>query len=117
MTRRLVASNQRPVTVGTFFSLGHSTIVFITAIVVAATASAVSERFDSFSYVGGIVGSSVSSAFLLILGIANGYIFFILWLKLRKLLYSSASGHNDFKIEGGGCLYHVLKRVFRLVDR
>ncbi|KAK5674235.1 hypothetical protein LTS12_029626, partial [Elasticomyces elasticus] len=25
MTRRLLASNQRPVTVGTFFSLGHST--------------------------------------------------------------------------------------------
>ena len=30
MTRRLIASGQRPVTVGTFFSLGHSTIVVIT---------------------------------------------------------------------------------------
>ena len=27
MTRRLIASGQRPVTVGTFFSLGHSTFV------------------------------------------------------------------------------------------
>lgn len=30
MTRRLIASGQRPVTVGTFFSLGHSTFVFPT---------------------------------------------------------------------------------------
>lgn len=30
MTRRLIASGQRPVTVGTFFSLGHSTFVFST---------------------------------------------------------------------------------------
>lgn len=30
MTRRLIATGQKPVTVGTFFSLGHSTIVIIT---------------------------------------------------------------------------------------
>ena len=29
MTRRLIASGQRPVTVGMFFSLGHSTFVFL----------------------------------------------------------------------------------------
>ncbi len=65
MTRRLIADGQRPTTVGTFFSLGHSTyvpflyyqaaklnysrIVIITSIVVAATAAAVSDRFGSFS--------------------------------------------------------------------
>ena len=31
-TRRLVASGQHPVTVGTFFSSGHSTIVLVTSI-------------------------------------------------------------------------------------
>ncbi|KAJ2978416.1 hypothetical protein NUW58_g7507 [Xylaria curta] len=67
MTRRLIASGQRPVTVGTFFSLGHSTIVIITCIVVAATAGALRERFDSFQYIGGIIGTSVSAAVLIIL--------------------------------------------------
>jgi high-affinity nickel-transport protein len=47
-TRRLVASGQRPVTVGTFFSLGHSTIVVVTSIVVAASSAAISDRFDAF---------------------------------------------------------------------
>jgi nickel/cobalt transporter (NiCoT) family protein len=49
MTRRLIVSGQRPVTVGTFFSLGHNTIVIITSIVVAATAAGVSKKFDSIS--------------------------------------------------------------------
>ncbi|KAF8455384.1 high-affinity nickel-transport protein-domain-containing protein [Terfezia claveryi] len=40
MTRTLIASGQRPVTVGMYFSLGHSTIVIITSIAVAATAAA-----------------------------------------------------------------------------
>ncbi|TAQ86703.1 hypothetical protein B7494_g4970 [Chlorociboria aeruginascens] len=44
MTRRLIASGQKPVTVGTFFSLGHSTIVIITCIVVAATSGALEKR-------------------------------------------------------------------------
>jgi high-affinity nickel-transport protein len=44
MTRRLLAGNpkSRPVTGGTWFSLGHSTIVIITCIVVAATAAGIS---------------------------------------------------------------------------
>lgn len=71
MTRRLIASGQRPVTVGMYFSLGHSTIVVITSIVVAATATAVSNKFNRFSTVGSIVGSTVSAAFLLLLGAMN----------------------------------------------
>ena len=35
MTRRLIAAGQRPVTVGMFFSLGHSTIVIITSLIAA----------------------------------------------------------------------------------
>ncbi|KAF8423641.1 high-affinity nickel-transport protein-domain-containing protein [Tirmania nivea] len=49
MTRRLIASSRSPVTVGMYFSLGHSTIVIITSIAVAATAAALSDRFDKFS--------------------------------------------------------------------
>lgn len=51
MTRRLVSLGQRPATVGTFFSLGHSTIVVVTCVVVAATSGALRERFDGTSFV------------------------------------------------------------------
>ncbi|KAK8226702.1 high-affinity nickel-transport protein-domain-containing protein [Phyllosticta capitalensis] len=117
MTRRLIASGQRPVTVGMFFSLGHSTIVIITSIVVAATASAVSSKFDSFSRVGGIIGTSVSAAFLILLGVLNGYVLYKLIKQLRQAIAMQPGEEQDFKIQGAGCLFNVLKAMFRLIDR
>ncbi|KAH0098083.1 NicO-domain-containing protein, partial [Aureobasidium melanogenum] len=118
MTRRLIATGQRPVTVGTFFSLGHSTIVVITSIVVASTAAAVSSRFGAFSRVGGIIGSSVSATFLIVLGIMNVFILYKLIKQLREIINSPAdSPEPEFQIEGGGCLFRVLKRMFKLIDR
>ncbi|OOF92463.1 hypothetical protein ASPCADRAFT_517854 [Aspergillus carbonarius ITEM 5010] len=118
MTRRLLATGQKPVTVGTFFSLGHSTIVIITSIVVAATAAAISSRFDSFSTIGGIIGTSVSAAFLILLGLMNAYILYKLYKQLQKVI-DLPEGQEDeiWKIEGGGLLFTVLKRMFKLIDR
>ncbi|ORY05190.1 high-affinity nickel-transport protein-domain-containing protein [Clohesyomyces aquaticus] len=118
MTRRLIASGQRPVTVGTFFSLGHSTIVIITSLVVAGTASAISSKFESFSRIGSIIGTSVSAGFLLLLGIMNLYILWKLVLQMRKMVRSEP-GHEaeEFKIQGAGCLYMLFQRMFRLIDR
>ena len=119
MTRRLIATGQRPVTVGTFFSLGHSTIVVLTSIVVAATAAGVSSRFDSFSKVGGIIGTSVSAAFLIALGLMNAYILYKLIVQLQKVirLQPEDEANEAWKVEGGGVLFRVLKKMFKLIDR
>lgn len=120
MTRRLLAAGQRPVTVGTFFSLGHSTIVIITSIVVAATAAAVSGRFDNFSHIGGIIGSSVSATFLLLLGIMNLYIGWKLYSRMRILLKTAPGDESsDAEILAGvgGPMFNILKRMFKLIDR
>ena len=118
MTRRLIAAGQRPVTVGMFFSLGHSTIVIITSLVVAGTAAAVSSKFDSFERIGGIVGTSVSATFLLLLGIMNIYILYKLIIQMRRILASEpGQEHEEFKIQGGGCLFPILQKLFKLVDR
>lgn len=118
MTRRLVASGQRPVTVGTFFSLGHSTIVIVTSIVVAASSAAIQDRFGSFSEVGGIIGSSVSAAFLIILGAMNAWILYKLYQQLHKAIASPIGQESlDFSFEGGGCMTMLLRRTFKLVDK
>ncbi|KAJ5143925.1 uncharacterized protein N7515_002712 [Penicillium bovifimosum] len=118
MTRRLLATGQKPVTVGTFFSLGHSTIVIITSIVVAATAAAVSSRFDSFSTVGGIIGTSVSAAFLILLGLMNAYILYKLIKQMQKVFNLPEHREDEaWKIEGGGVLFAILKKMFKLIDR
>src|SRR5690242_14792208 len=118
MTRRLIAAGQRPVTVGMFFSLGHSTIVIITSLVVAGTAAAVSTKFGSFERIGGIICTSVFAAFLLLLGIMNIYILYRLVVQMRKILASEpGQEHEEFKIQGGGCLFPVLQKLFKLVDQ
>lgn len=95
-----------------------TSIVIITSIVVAATAAAVSSRFDSFSTVGGIIGTSVSAAFLILLGLMNFYILYKLYKQMQKVL-DLPEGHEDeaWKIEGGGVLFNVLKRMFKLINR
>ena len=130
MTRRLIAAGQRPVTVGTFFSLGHSTIVIITCIVVAATSGALRDRFDNFAYVGGIIGTSVSAAFLILLCFGNGWVLYRLITCLREVLLEpdphnsedediadEDQAANNLRLEGPGFLASVFRGLFRVVDR
>ncbi|KAK3702204.1 hypothetical protein LTR37_015036 [Vermiconidia calcicola] len=118
MTRRLLASGQRPVTVGTFFSLGHSTVVIVTSIVVAASSAAISKRFDAFSEVGSIIGTSISAAFLILLGIMNGYIFYKLYQQLQRAIAAPIGQESlEFNFEGAGCMMAVLRKLFKIVDR
>lgn len=93
-------------------------IVVITSIVVAATAAAVSDRFDSFSTVGGIIGTSVSAAFLILLGLMNAYILYKLYKQMQKVL-NLPEGREDeaWKIEGGGILFNVLRKMFKVINR
>src|ERR1700737_2895321 len=63
VTRKLMQEGKRPVSVGFFFSLGHSTIVVIASVAVAATATAFKDQLESFHTIGGIVGTLVSASF------------------------------------------------------
>ncbi|KAH8176587.1 high-affinity nickel-transport protein [Sarocladium implicatum] len=128
-TRRLIAAGQRPTTVGTFFSLGHSTIVIVTCIVVAATSGALRDRFDGFARVGNIIGTAVSAAFLIILCIGNGWVLYKLIKQLQATLQESQrfAGSDDnaaermaagqMEVEGGGFMTKVLRKLFRAIDR
>jgi high-affinity nickel-transport protein len=71
VTRKLMQQGNRPVAVGFFFSLGHSTIVFGLSIAIALTSVALKSRFDSLESIGGIIGTIVSALFLLAIAVAN----------------------------------------------
>jgi nickel/cobalt transporter (NiCoT) family protein len=74
-TRKLMADGKRPLSVGFFFSLGHSTIVFTLTLLLALGLRAVgAELADDSSPLhnyGGLVGTLVSGLFLSLLGILN----------------------------------------------
>lgn len=71
VTRKLMQEGKRPVAVGFFFALGHSTVVVLASLAVALTANALSDELVSYRQIGGVVGTSASALFLFIIAIAN----------------------------------------------
>ena len=71
VTRKLMQEKRRPVTVGLYFALGHSTVVILTCLLVAATASVFGGRFHALRQIGGVIGTLTSFAFLWLIGILN----------------------------------------------
>jgi nickel/cobalt transporter (NiCoT) family protein len=105
-TRKLLADNterrdagqpeqRRPLSVGFWFSLGHSTIVFglsfLLAAGVKALAGPVENDNSTLHSVTGVVGASVSGVFLWVLGILN----FAVLLGILKVFRDMRSGHYD----------------------
>src|ERR1700761_194888 len=60
VVRKLMQEGKAPYSVGVFFSLGHSTIVVLASLAIAATASAMQGRPDAFHDLGGGIGTVVS---------------------------------------------------------
>lgn len=70
-TRLMLAKGKKPLAVGLFFSLGHSTIVMALCIGVAFAAKQAAKFQKDFAETGGIIGASVSTLFLYLVGILN----------------------------------------------
>jgi high-affinity nickel-transport protein len=74
-TRKLVGEGKRPLSVGFFFSLGHSSVVFIMAILLNFGIRALDEQVkngnSSLHNLTGIIGTTVSGTFLYLIAILN----------------------------------------------
>jgi len=74
-TRKLMSDGQRPLSVGFFFALGHSTIVFALGVLVTlgvrGLSGAVENDGSSLHQATGLIGPAVSGSFLLAIGILN----------------------------------------------
>ncbi len=74
-TRKLMSDGQRPLAVGFFFSLGHSTVVFGLAALLAtgvkAIAGPVQDDSSRLHHYTGLIGTSVSGGFLYLIAILN----------------------------------------------
>ncbi|WP_407688561.1 Nickel transporter NicT [Mycobacterium sp. HUMS_1102779] len=74
-TRKLMNDGQRPLAVGFFFSLGHSTVVFALAVLltcgIKALGGPVENDSSALHHYTGLIGTSVSGAFLYLIAIVN----------------------------------------------
>jgi high-affinity nickel-transport protein len=113
-TRKLMAdqdargSDRKPLSVGFWFSLGHSTIVFGLAFLlsagVKALANPVEDDHSTLHSMTGVIGASVSGVFLWILGILN----LMVLLGIMRVFREMRQGrYNEAELED-----HLNKRGF-----
>jgi high-affinity nickel-transport protein len=74
VTRKLMQTGTRPVGVGLYFSLGHSTVVVVASALLAAAAGTLQAQFEEFHEIGGVIGTSVSALFLFAIAAANLFV-------------------------------------------
>lgn len=70
-TRLMLAKGKNPLALGLFFSLGHSTIVLALSVGIAFAARQAAKFQKDFAETGGLIGASVSTIFLYLVGILN----------------------------------------------
>jgi nickel/cobalt transporter (NiCoT) family protein len=69
--RYLLQKGKKPLGIGFFFSLGHSTVVLCLAVAIVFAASAMAQELPALKNIGGILGAGVSGIFLWIIGVLN----------------------------------------------
>ncbi len=117
-TRKLMTDGGRPVSVGFWFSLGHSSVVFglclLLAFGVRAVAGQVADSGSTLQNVAGLVGTSVSGVFLLVIGLLNLVVLVgvvAVFVRLRRGEYDEAALERQLAARG------VLNRLLRPVTR
>lgn len=119
VTRKLMQQGHRPVGVGFFFSLGHSTIVFALSVAIAVTSVALKAHFQAFQSIGGLVGTTVSALFLLILATANIFILISVWQTFEHVRRGGEYVDEDLNLllARRGFFGRIFRGLFRLVGQ
>ncbi len=118
VTRKLMQEGKRPVAVGLFFSLGHSTIVVGLSIAIAVTTTALQSQFDMFKSVGGVIGTLVSALFLFVIALANIFVLISIYGIFRNVKNGSRFVEEDLDLmlANRGFLARIFRRLFRMIE-
>jgi high-affinity nickel-transport protein len=117
VTRKLMQEGKRPVAVGCYFSLGHSTVVFLACAAVALTANALQNRLAMFKEIGGIIGTSVSAFFLLLIAIMNIFILVGTYRTFHRVRNGGRYSEEDLDmiLARGGLLARIFRPLFGVI--
>jgi nickel/cobalt transporter (NiCoT) family protein len=117
-TRKLLRDKQRPMGVGFFFSLGHSTVVLLIAAGLGLAVRSIVQGVHSgqLKGYGSIVGSGVSGVFLLLIGIVNLVILLDILRVYRRMRSGTYDRHGlSHELIAGGFMMKVFGRLFKLI--
>lgn len=122
-TRKLMQDGKRPVAVGLFFSLGHSTVVFGLSVVIAISAAILhssfsSKNFASLQNFGAVAGTSVSGVFLVIIAAINFIVLADIFKTWRKVVKGGTYDDKslDDYLNNRGLMARIFKPMLRVVS-
>ncbi|MGW4400365.1 HoxN/HupN/NixA family nickel/cobalt transporter [Amycolatopsis nivea] len=120
-TRKLIAEGKRPLSVGFWFSLGHSTVVVVLTLLLASGIRTLgidlTDDGSPLRKFGGLIGTVVSGGFLWLLGIVNLVVLagiVRVFRRMRRGEYDEAA--LDTHLENRGFLNRILRRTMRAIS-
>ncbi len=119
VTRKMMQEGKRPVGVGFFFSLGHSTIVALGAALVALATANLQTRIELFRDIGGVIGTLISASFLFFVAAANFIVLCSIYRTLQTVRRGGSYVEDDLRclLANRGVLGRLFRPMFRLVSR
>src|SRR6195256_4803258 len=120
-TRKLLKDGRKPVGVGFFFSLGHSTVVFLIAVALGLAVKWIVDGVVSdtgeLRSIGGMVGTLVSGGFLVLIGLMN----LVILLDIVRVYRRMKDGEYDrdsleHELTAGGFMTRIFGRLFRVIN-
>src|SRR5690242_10187153 len=118
-TRKMLQQGKRPLGVGFFFSLGHSTIVFGLTAGLAIAAGSVQASVGALRAYGGYIGAGVSGTFLWAIGILN----LLVLIDIVRIFREMKGGRYDHErleqrlLERGFMNRFFIGKLFRFVSK
>ncbi len=119
VTRKLMQENKRPVAVGFFFSLGHSSIVVALSIAIALAAAYIQSAIPGFKSAGGLIGTSVSALFLYLIAFINILVLWEVFQAFQKVKRGEEYNDqtlNEF-LNQRGLMGRFFRPLLKMVDK
>ncbi len=120
-TRKLMAEGKRPLAVGFFFSLGHSSVVATLAILlnfgIKALGSQLKDTNSSLHHYTGLIGTTISGTFLMLIAVLNLVILVSIvevFLEMRKGMYNEEELEKH--LNSRGLLMRFFGPIARRID-
>jgi high-affinity nickel-transport protein len=118
VVRKLMQEGKRPVSVGLFFSLGHSLVVVLAVAAIVGLAFALQGRLHPFKAIGSIIGTGASAFFLLSIAVINLVILRGVWQSFRRARRGEPVADHELNalLAGRGFLARIFRPLFRMVS-
>lgn len=118
VTRKLMHDGKKPVGIGFYFSLGHSTIVVVLTLLIVLGASTVRAHLPAVENFGNVMGTTISAAFLFLIAAINVFVLFDI-LQLRRVSSPAAEADSRLNstLDRRGIFGWLFRPMLRLVSR